>query len=196
MCRAAVPLPAGLGGTMAPRAPANTAVGDAGLIPGLGRPLGERSGHPLRCSSARSRGQRSLAGYSAGAAELSTAQQQPDVPAGAWAATQTLRGSYGEPGNSGAARQKSRTLMAVELTGSLAHLAAGTGETPACLRSWLDVGHFHHNVRETSELNGGSHVHTMSTRQMSGAPGGPGSGFRLHQRQGGRQEPKWPQAVC
>ena len=82
----------------------------------------------------------------------------------------------------------------MQLTGSLDHLAAGTGETPACLHSWLDVGHFHHNVRETSQLNGGSHVHTMSTGQMSGAPGGPGSGFRLHQRQGGGQEPKWPQA--
>ena len=83
--------------------------------------------------------------------------------------------------------------MAMELMGSLDHLAAGTGETPARLHSWLDVGHFHHNVRETSELKGGSHVPTTSPGQVAGALGGPGSGFRLHQRQGGEQESKWPQ---
>lgn len=124
---------------------------------------------------------------------MSTAQRQPGVTAGAWAATQTLRGSYTELGDSGAARQKSSTPMAVELMGSLDHLAAGTGETPARLHSWLDIGHFHRNVRETSELKGGSRVPTTSPGQVAGALGGPGSGFTLHQRQGGEQESKWPQ---
>lgn len=124
---------------------------------------------------------------------MSTAQQQPDVTAGAWAATQTLRGSCMEPGSSRAARQKSRTPMAVELTGPLDHVAAGTGETPARLHSWMDVGHFHHNVRNfRAEWKLPCSHHEPG--QVSGAPGGPGSGFRLHQRQGGGQESKWPQA--
>ena len=141
----------------------------------------------------RSHRQRSLAGYSPGAAELSTAQQQPDVTAGAWAATQTLRGSYMEPGNSRAARQKSRTPMAVELTGPLDQMAAGTGQTPARLHSWMDVGHFHHNVRNL-RAEGKLPCSHHEPGQVSGAPGGLGSGFRLHQRPGGGQESKWPQA--
>ena len=41
------------------------AAGDVGLIPGLGRSLGERHGNPLQYSCLEnSHGQRSLAGYS------------------------------------------------------------------------------------------------------------------------------------